>query len=280
MASLEDTEADNSGTPDLKSIRAAKSLISAAKVMSQAPIDAGMTQTASRVVGGAAQVPQAGVPIGASLALAKGDMLEAMMHAKAAGQAAMIAKESYEKSLRSAREAAEDAGKSIIKEIKREGGEQAKEVVNIHSQYVAAAKSNAIAAALGLAQVYYNGMKTAMNTALVWSIRAGQIAGAAASRKALAGKLAAQANKYLKLSEYDMAREENLQAHQAMDQAEGFAKMAESAYKQAEAIQKSQKWYVWAEEAGAAHMLAASMPPDVPPPGMPILPGVRPGSIR
>jgi hypothetical protein len=120
MASLEDTEADNSGTPDLKSIRAAKSLISAAKVMSQAPIDAGMTQTASRVVGGAAQVPQAGVPIGASLALAKGDMLEAMMHAKAAGQAAMIAKESYEKSLRSAREAAEDAGKSIIKEIKRE----------------------------------------------------------------------------------------------------------------------------------------------------------------
>jgi len=239
-----------------------------------------MTQTASRVVQGVAQVPELGVPVGASLALAKGDMLEAMMHAKAAGQAAMIAKESYEKTLRATREAAEDAGKAIIKEIKREGGEQAKEVVEARAAYEAAAKSNAIAAALGIAQVYYKGMTVASNTAMVWGIRAGQIAAAAASRKALATKLANQANKYMSLSEYDLAREENFQAHQAMDQAEGFAKSADSAYKQAQAIQKSQKWYVYAEEAAAANMLAASMPPDVPPPGMPILPGVRPGAIR
>merc|ERR1719217_1744911 len=171
-----------------------------------------------------------------------------MMHAKAAGQAAMIAKESYEKTLRAARGAAEDA-------------EQAKEALNIHSQYVAAAKANAIAAALAIAQVYYDGMHTAMMTAMNWGIRAGQIAAAASSRKALAEKLADNANKYMSLSEYDLARDENFQAHQAMDQAEGFAKMADSAYKQAQAIQKTQKWYVYGEQAAAANMLAASMPP-------------------
>merc|ERR1719335_77064 len=234
--------------------------------------DAGMAQVASRVY----QVPQAGEPLSAaaSIALAKGDMLEAMMHAKAAGQAAMIAKESYELSLRATREAAEDAGKSVIKEIKREGGEQAKEALEIHSQYVSAAKANAIAAALGIAQVYYDNMHMAMMTAKNWGIRAGQIAAAAASRKALAEKLADNANKYMSLSEYDLARDENFQAHQAMDQAEGFAKMADSAYHQAQAIQKTQKWYVYGEQAAAANMLAASMPPDVAPPGMPILPGV------
>merc|ERR1719182_1011720 len=126
--------------------------------------DAGMTQVASRV--SQQQPAQAGEPLGpaASLALAKGDMLEAMMHAKAAGQAAMIAKESYEKTLRATREAAEDAGKAIIKEIKREGGEQAKEVVEARAAYEAAAKSNAIAAALGIAHVYYKGMTVASNT--------------------------------------------------------------------------------------------------------------------
>merc|ERR1719159_214751 len=188
---IDDTVADN--VPDLKSVKAAKSLVAAAKVSLRAPRDAGMTQTRSRVATGVNQVPDVGVPVGASLALAKGDMLEAMMHAKAAGQAAMIAKESYEKALRATRQAAEDAGKAVIKEIKREGGEQAKETLEIRNQYEAAAKANAVAAALGLAQVYYNAMGTAANTAFIWSVRAGQIAGAAASRKALAAKLAAQA---------------------------------------------------------------------------------------
>merc|ERR1719146_40093 len=171
----------------------------------RAPVDAGMTQTGSRVGAGAFQAPQSGVPVGASLALAKGDMLEAMMHAKAAGQAAMIAKESYEQTLRATREAAEDAGKAIIKEIKREGGEQAKETLQIRQQYESAAKANAIAAALGIAQVYYKGMSVASKTAMVWGIRAGQIAAAASSRKALAHKLADQAQKYMDLSEYEMA---------------------------------------------------------------------------
>merc|ERR1719240_1264480 len=131
-----------------------------------------------------------------------------------------------------------------------------------------------------MANVYYNAMAVARDTAFTWGVRAGQIAGAAASRKALAEQLADRANKYMELSEYDMARDSNFQAHQAMDQAQGFAKMADSAYQQAQAIQKTQKWYVFAEEAAAAFMLAASMPPDVAPPGMPILPGVRPGAIR
>jgi hypothetical protein len=256
-------------------MKMAQSLMAAAKSSMKAPSsDAGMAQVGSRVY----QVPaQPGEPLSAaaSIALAKGDMLEAMMHAKAAGQAAMIAKESYEKTLRATREAAEDAGKAIIKEIKREGGEQAKEALQANQQYQAAAKANAIAAALGIAQVYYDAMGVAMNTAMVWGIRAGQIAGAANARKALASQLADRAQKYMDLSEYDLARDSNFLAHQALDQAEGFAKMADSAYHQAQAIQTSQKWYAWAEESAAANMLAASMPPDVPPPGMPLLPGTR-----
>ena len=44
------------------------------------------------------------------------------MHAKAAGEAAMLAKESYEKVLRAARIAAEASGKAVLAEIKREAG--------------------------------------------------------------------------------------------------------------------------------------------------------------
>merc|ERR1719272_1598746 len=106
----------------------------------------------------------------------------------------------------------------------------------------------------------------------VWSIRAGELAGAASNRKGYAQSLSAGANKYMKLGEWEMARDENLQAHQAMDQAQQFAKMADSAYHQAVALNKSQKWYIYAEQAIAANTLAVNTPPDVQPPMFPALP--------
>merc|ERR1719217_1295237 len=112
-------------------------------------------------------------------------MLEALIHAKAAGSAAMIAKESFEKARRAARESAEEAGKATMKEIKREGGEQAKQALEIRMQYEEAAKANAINAAMGIAQAYFDAMNKVAGAALGWSLRSGAYAGAATSRKDL-----------------------------------------------------------------------------------------------
>merc|ERR1719487_659765 len=117
-----------------------------------------MTQTASRVAAAVAQrqAPPGG---GVSLPLAKGDMIAAMMHAKAAGEAARIAKEAYEQVMAAPRLAAEDSGKATLAEIKREAGEQAKEALLIRLKYEENAKNTAIKNALGVAMMY----KKAMN---------------------------------------------------------------------------------------------------------------------
>lgn len=241
----------------------------------RAPPDQAMTQTATHVdIGakeGAKQAPD--ISIAAAIALAKGDMVEAKIHAKAAGHAALLAKESYEQVRRAARSSAEEAGKAVLREIKREGGEQAKQALEIRMKYEEAAKANAINAAMGIAQVYYDAMNKVAATALGWSLRSGAYAGAASSRRDLAKKMSARAQDYLKLGEWELARREKLDAHQTLDQGEAFRKMAENAYKQATDLAKSEKWYIWAEQAAAVNAVTANMPPDVAPPGLPPLPG-------
>merc|ERR1719265_2966424 len=105
-----------------------------------------MTQTGSLVVASVAQQQAPGG--GISLPLAKGDMIAAMMHAKAAGEAARIAKETYEQVMAAPRRAAEEAGKATMDEIKREAGEQAKEALLIRLKYEEKAKNTAIKKAL------------------------------------------------------------------------------------------------------------------------------------
>merc|ERR1719359_2683592 len=153
-------------------------------------------------------------------------MIEAMTKAKAAGQAAMIAKEAYERVLRSSRQAATEAGKATIKEIKREGGEQAKLAVQIRERYEAAAKENARKAAIGIAKVYKNALTKTQGIAALWAERANEYATAAGQRKKMANDLSVDAFKYGASQEFKMARDTNMQAHQAMDQAAAFARTA------------------------------------------------------
>lgn len=246
---------------------ARKARAAAAMSLMHSPVARAMTQfTARRQPAAAADMS------GALLPLAKGQMIEAMIHAKAAGQAAMLAKESYEQVLRSARVSATEAGKATIAEIRRESAEQAKEAVLIRERYEAAAKASAIKAALKIAQVYKDAMGKAQGVASMWSDRSMEYATAAAQRKKMAQDIAKKAFKYYSTQDFKMARDENMQAHQAMDQAADFAKRSTAAFKEAQVINGHLKWYVYAESAAAANMLAKAMPPDVAPPDMPPLP--------
>merc|ERR1719160_1598281 len=118
-----------------------------------APVDQAMTQTYSKVDTGAVNTAQQ-APGAISLPMAKGDMIAAMMHAKAAGEAARLAKETYEQVMAAPRRAAEEAGKATMDEIKREAGEQAKEALLIRLKYEEKAKNSAIKKAIGKAMAY------------------------------------------------------------------------------------------------------------------------------
>lgn len=211
----------------------------------------------------------AGAP---SIELAKGAMMEAMVHATAAGEAARIAKESYEEVMRAPRQAGESGSKQVLSEIKREAGEQAKEALLIRLKYEDNAKKTAIKKARATAKVYRDAMNRDIGIGATWQLRASEYATAAGQRKGMAIKWAREAEKYRALSEWGLARQYILQAHQAMDQASQFAGRSEDAHKQANAINGASKWYLYAEQAAAANMLAKSMPPDLPPPDMPTLP--------
>eukprot|EP00397_Hematodinium_sp_SG-2012_P049540 GEMP01057166.1.p1 GENE.GEMP01057166.1~~GEMP01057166.1.p1 ORF type:complete len:355 (+),score=99.77 GEMP01057166.1:46-1110(+) len=207
-----------------------------------------------------------------SLAEARSEMLQAMQEARRAGEAAKRAKIAYEMVRRSARDAAEAAGRATLKEIQREAGEQATKAKTIREKYEAVAKLNAQNAAIGLAKVYKDAMLKAQAVAGMWGLRAQEYARAATQRKGMSSELAKEAHDYMATKEIAEAQNYLLQAHQAMQQAEDFAREADDAHKTATKINDSIKWYSYAERAAAANVLAASMPPDVPPPEMPTLP--------
>jgi len=207
-----------------------------------------------------------------NLSLAKGEMLKARMQAQAAGDAARKAKEIYELVLRSAREASEEAGRATIAELRREAGEQAKKSLDARNAYEAAAHKNASNAAVGIAQVYKDALMKAQTVAGTWGLRASEYATAAAQRKTMSQDLATEAHNYDATKETTEAQNYILQAKQAMEQARQFAIESTKAHEQAQKIQDTVKWYTWAEQAAAANMLAKSMPPDVAPGPMPLLP--------
>eukprot|EP00747_Dinoflagellata_sp_TGD_P223021 gnl/TRDRNA2_/TRDRNA2_94673_c0_seq1.p2 gnl/TRDRNA2_/TRDRNA2_94673_c0~~gnl/TRDRNA2_/TRDRNA2_94673_c0_seq1.p2 ORF type:complete len:172 (-),score=48.68 gnl/TRDRNA2_/TRDRNA2_94673_c0_seq1:254-769(-) len=165
----------------------------------------------------------------------------------------------------------EEASKVTLEEIKRESGEQAKEVMQIRQEYIRKAQANAQKNAYNAAWGYEKSMRRDMGLAAMWNLRATEYANAAGQRKGMAAGFQAEAAKYRATSQFNLAQKYILSAQQAMDQANKFAEDAKSAQKTAEGIQASTKWYLYAEQAIAATVLAGSMPPDVPPPGMPTL---------
>lgn len=203
------------------------------------------------------------------LQLAKSAMLEAKVHAKAAGAAARRAKESYELAMRSAREMAEYAGRLAYDEIQREAGEQSKKALKIRNDYVAAAQKAGIANAKAAAAPYKKAAVVATNTAAMWNMRAGEFAASAGALKSQAAGMAADAQKYTETQDWADAESFSRQAHQLVAQSQEMADRADSAHTQANAVQQTMNWYALAGRGTAASVLAGSMPYDVPPPPLP-----------
>jgi len=131
---------------------------------------------------------------------------------------------------------------------------------------------NAQKAAVGIAKVYKGAFNKAQGVGAVWDLRSNEYATAAAQRKGLAGEYEKRAHDYMNDKEFEESKAYLLQSHQAMTQAQGFAKQAVSAHEQAKKITGSLNWYIHAEYMAATNMLAAATPPDVAVPGLPALP--------
>lgn len=207
-----------------------------------------------------------------ALMMAKGEMEQARLSAQGAGQAARMAKESYEYVLQSSEAMAEQASKATIAEIQREAQAQAQRAMVIRLKYEQAARDKATKAAIAAATVYKNARMRDIALSGSWSLRAGEYATAAGQRQGMATSEAARAEGFRRSNDFDRARSSMFMAHQSMDQAKAFADQAKAAHEQAVAISQTVKWYDYAEKAIAANTLAASMPPDVKPPIMPPLP--------
>lgn len=209
---------------------------------------------------------------GASLSLAKGEMMQAKIHAEMAGEAARIAKEAFEKVVRSAKSMSDAAAMAALNEVKHEAALQAKDAANIRNTWENNAKKNAQNAAVAVATVYKKAMVRDMGLANQFQQRAFEYAGAAGQRQAMANGFAAQAEDMRTRNQFALTKKYVLQAHQAMDQAQAFARDATAANKNAKDIMGSMLWYNYAEKAAAANTLAANTPPDVAPPVLPPLP--------
>merc|ERR1719329_1142994 len=130
---------------------------------------------------------------GASMSLAKGEMMQAKIHAEMAGEAARIAKEAFEKVVRSAKSMSDAAAMAALDEVKHEAALQAKDAANIRNTWENDAKKTAQNAAVAVAMVYKKAMVRDQALANIFQERAFEYAGAAAQRQTMANDFAAQA---------------------------------------------------------------------------------------
>mmetsp|Transcript_28128 Transcript_28128/g.86283 ORF Transcript_28128/g.86283 Transcript_28128/m.86283 type:complete len:256 (+) Transcript_28128:6-773(+) len=208
----------------------------------------------------------------AALVLAKGEMEKARSQAQAAGQAARLARQSYEYIEASARAMAKAAAEQTLDEVRKAASEQAEEALKIRQRYEESAKENATEAALKAAKVYRKAKLRDMGIAQIWARRARQFDVAAREREDVAAEDAALAEGYKRGQAPAMERKYALKARQEMDEAEAYSQGAESARAQADKLMKGNAWYDWAEQAAAANALAKALPPGVAPPPVPKLP--------
>lgn len=200
---------------------------------------------------------------------AKSAMLSAKTRAKAAGNAARRAKESYELVMRSSREMSEYAGKMVLDEIKREAAETSTKALKIRNDYVKAAQDNAVNSAVAAAAPYKQAAKVAVSTAATWNLRANEFAASAGALKSQAAQLADSAHTYTETQDFEDAQTFMRQAHQVTEESQAMADRADAAHKQANDLQGTLNWYTVAGRGMAAATLANSMPYDVAPPPLP-----------
>lgn len=238
----------------------------------KAPSQKAMTQVGSILNSRRNQQATGATSDTVALALAKGQMLQAKMRAEMAGKAARVAKEAYERVMHSSSEMSEDAAKVTVQTIIHGAQSQAADALAIRQKYEADARTKAIKAALKIAKVYKDAMVRDGNLANTWSQRSQEFATAANQRSAIAASEASRAEQYQLNGDPQLATTYILQSQQAEDQAAAFQKNADAAQATSDSIRKGTNWYPLAEAAAAANMLVKSMPPDVLPPPMPVLP--------
>lgn len=226
-----------------------------------------LAQVAAQVVQGAG-----GASESALVLLAKQKEQEAELQAEAAGSAAYTARTAYERLKLSVDEMALQASQTTLDEIKAEAAQQSKKALNVRLAYEKNAQANAVKNAVAASKVYSNAMGRDMLTADVWNQRAFQFATAAQQREKMGIDFSAEAEEYRGRGAIALSKQRLVMAHQAIDQAAAFGAQSENAHKTAQAIANSKPWYEYAKRAVAAFMLAKSMPHDVAPPPMPVLP--------
>mmetsp|Transcript_47676 Transcript_47676/g.137236 ORF Transcript_47676/g.137236 Transcript_47676/m.137236 type:complete len:463 (+) Transcript_47676:65-1453(+) len=235
----------------------------------------------------------------AMLAMAKSKMEEARKHAEAAGRSAKAARMAYEAALASAtamgKAAAQEPilysegrGKTMLplvvyqavcgfveqaqyNEMEKAAAEQAWETFQIRQRYIRDSQVAAQKAALDAAAVYEKAKQRDLARAGEWAQRAGEYKTAARERGNAAEDAALEAIQFKVAKQLDVAKDYAARAQAAEDQSERYIQMSKSAQQQALAIENTAKEYDTAAEAAAKFMMARALPPDVPPPALPMV---------
>jgi len=208
----------------------------------------------------------------AMLTLAKGQMLRARSQAQAAGDAARLAKASYDKILASSKAMSNAAAQATAVELWKAAQAQAQDALMIRRKFENQLRSKATMEAIKAAMIYKKAQVRDMQTATAWEGRAKQFAVAAAERDDRAAEATSRAENYKTRQNWSQERRWTLSAHQFLDEGKGYKEMENGAEEQAKAIKDSKAWYEYAEKAAALNALSLYLPPGVYPPPLPILP--------
>jgi len=227
---------------------------------------------AAHAVHAKAAKTKAGADNGAMLTLAKGQMERARSQAQAAGDAARIAKQSYDRIAASTKAMADAAAQATAVELWKAAQAQSQEALDMRRKFENQARSKATMEAIKAALLYKKAQVRDMQTATAWETRAKQFAAAAAERDDVAADATSRAEGYKERNNFLKERQWILRAHQYLDEAKGYKQKAKGAEEQSKAILDSREWYDYAEKAAALNAMSLWLPPGVYPPPLPILP--------
>merc|ERR1719410_556755 len=199
-------------------------------------------------------------------------MERARSQAQAAGDAARLAKQSYDRISASTKAMANAAAQATAVELWKAAQAQAQEALELRRKFENNARSKATMEAIKAALIYKKAQVRDMQTAAAWDTRAKQFAAAAAERDDVAADATSKAEGYKERSAWAQERQWILRAHQFLDEAKGYKEKAKGAEEQSKAIADSKAWYEYAEKAAALNALSLYLPPGVYPPPLPILP--------
>merc|ERR1719410_1719656 len=196
-------------------------------------------------------------------------MERARSQAQAAGDAARLAKQSYDRIAASTKAMADAAAQATAVELWKAAQAQSQEALDMRRKFENQARSKATMEAIKAALLYKKAQVRDMQTATAWETRAKQFAAAAAERDDVAADATSRAEGYKERNNFIKERQWILRAHQFLDEAKGYKEKAKGAEEQSKAILDSREWYDYAEKAAALNAMSLWLPPGVYPPPLP-----------